>query len=180
MNAIIITKEGKRIELLEWQQLYNLEVGSSHIGHFFSIGEKSRGGKVVIKDGCKAAELLIILLDMVRRLWDEAIYLNSFDRTEEEQQSLRDRGYRTATFSPHVVAMGADIDTRTPKETLKLVATIKAAADILKIKVRIGYKLYMKDGHTFVHVDVCPEYYGKDKAFNHLPHPQAWEVAINW
>ena len=76
--------------------------------------------------------------------------------------------------------MGADADTASVEETKLFAKELKEAAKMLGFKVRIGFKKYIQDGDTFVHVDVCPEYYAKGKPYHHKPHPAAWEVEMEW
>ncbi|MBR8535374.1 hypothetical protein KDU71_07365 [Carboxylicivirga sediminis] len=179
-EGTIILRHGSRINLQDWQHMYGLEVGSNKVGNFFRIGEKNLQGKVVIKNGFVISELVILMNDMIRELRGKPTIINSFDRTEEEQDDLRARGYRAATTSPHVAKMASDVDEKNPTEVIILAKAIAHAARRLRIKVRIGYQKYLKDGSTFVHYDVCPEYYAPGKPFHNEPHPQVWEVEARW
>jgi hypothetical protein len=60
------------------------------------------------------------------------------------------------------------------------VKKIQEVASIVNIKVRIGYNQYLEAGQTFVHVDVCPEYYAPGKPWHALEHPAVWEKQITW
>lgn len=173
-NATILLESGEKISLEMWQRIYALPVGSKKIGRFFTIGEKS------FKNGLEISELIIKLIDKVRELKGSPVKVNSLDRTKEYQISLKNRGYRAATTSPHVVKMAADIDTTTTDDTFEMVELISEAANRLSLVVRIGYNAYLKDGNTFVHVDVCPMYYGAGKAFAKEACPDVWRRKVEW
>jgi len=170
----IITKDGELIPLNQWQNLYGLAVDTAFIGKYFKIGETS------IKDGGKVSELVIRVLDRYREIKGVPVKVNSLDRSEAKQKELIQQGYRAATFSPHVYNMAADIDTVSKVDTINSVPILRQAAKELGIKIRIGFQQYMKDGSTFIHFDVCPEYYATGKPFNYKPHPKPWESEIVW
>ena len=175
MNKFTITtKNGELIPLNQWQNIYGLAVETAFIGKFFKIGEAS------IKDGGKVSELVIRVLDRYRELKGKPVVVNSLDRSEAHQKELIQQGYRAATFSPHVYNMAADIDTASKPDTMNQVILLQKAANELGIKIRIGYKQYMADGSTFIHFDVCPEYYAAGKPFNYKQHPKVWEQEITW
>lgn len=179
-NVKVITRDGKEITLLQWQKIYGLPEGTGRIGKFFYLTEfrfkkdLEQFGELVVN------ELLIRLLDAVRQASSHPLFINSFNRSEAYQEELKERGFRTATVSPHVVKLAADIDTLSEDDTTALVKRIHEVAGIVKIKVRIGYKQYLEAGQTFVHVDVCPEYYAKGKPWHDRPHPDVWEKEITW
>jgi hypothetical protein len=56
----------------------------------------------------------------------------------------------------------------------------REVADKLKIAVRIGSEQYLQKGHTFIHVDVAPEFYAPGKPWNKYKHPKQWEKKTNW
>jgi len=176
----VILKGGREVSLVEWQRLYGLPEGSDKIGRYFSLKESrfindlSAYGELIVN------ELLMRVLDGTREVADRPLTINSFNRNEEHQQELKQKGFKAATYSPHVVKMAADIDTKDETETRYLVKVIKQVADVLGIKVRIGFQQYLNAGQTFVHVDVCPEYYGKGKVYHSTFHPAAWENSITW
>lgn len=174
MEANILLLNGELVSLPVWQKMYNLTVGSSQIGRFFDIGEPN------FRDGLTISEGIIRMLDVIRLLRGRATNANSLDRTDEDQERLKSEGYRTATYSPHVVKMAVDINTSDFDDTLELVDIIKEAAEILGYQVRIGWKSYMNDGSTFVHFDVCPMYYRLGKVYNEQSHPKVWENVIEW
>lgn len=174
MDANIILLNGKIVPLHQWQELYYLTKGSSKIGRYFDIGEPSFRNDLTI------SEAVIRILDVIRIIRDKPVIINSLDRTEEQQQNLRLKGYRAAKTSPHVVSLAADIDTISKEDTLDLVGCVNEAAEILGYDVRVGYKDYLTQGQTFVHIDVCPMYYGRDQAWYHKSHPKVWESQITW
>jgi len=170
MEATIILLSGDPVDLNTWQKMYYLTPGSSQIGRFFDIGEKS------FKNGLTISEGVIRLLDMIRILWNRPININSLDRTKEDQERLKKQGYRTAKFSPHIAKMACDIDTVSKEETLELKEVIEEAADLLGYHIRIGWQDYMNIGQTFIHIDVCPMYYRTGKPLNKENHPWQWEI----
>jgi hypothetical protein len=76
--------------------------------------------------------------------------------------------------------VAVDVDTKTDAQTLDWVKRIKDIAKRLGIKVRVGYKLYMKEGKTFIHIDVCPMYFAKGCVWSKRTHPTVWEQEISW
>jgi len=170
----IINKLGQKISLAEWQELYNLPAGSKQIGKFFSIGEHS-----IYDEGFLAAPLIMVL-DKYRELKGKPVVINSMYRTQRHQDNLNAAGYRTATTSPHVAGMAADVDTTSERDTYDSVSLLVKAAKQLGIKIRLGYHAYLADGNTFIHVDVCPEYYAPGKPYYGQDHPTQWERAIVW
>lgn len=168
----IISGTGKLVDLKEWQQFRGLKDGK--ISDNFTWQEFDCDGEFLL------SEILIDFLQYVRRKWGKPLKINSGYRTKEKQQLLKDQGYKTATFSPHTKGMASDLETVSVSDTKHLVAVIKLCARNLKLNVRIGYMQYLANGQTFVHVDVCPEYYAKGKPFYEQPHAPAWEKAIEW
>lgn len=185
----VITREGKQISLEQWQEIYGLPVGSNRIGKFFYLSEERFQLDIDLYGELIVNELLIRLLDAVRKASAHPLTLNSFNRSDAKQESLRKSGARAATTSPHVVrkdgeeitgATAGDIDTLSADDSRKLAKRIREVSEIVNIKCRIGYKQYIDDGSTFVHVDVCPEYYAEGKPWHHLPHPPVWELTNTW
>lgn len=179
----VILRDGTETTLAEWQKIYGLPVGSEQIGVYFSlqdgkIAENLRQyGKLVIN------ELLIRVLDAYRKKTGVACILNSFNRSEAKQAELQNNpNFAAATFSPHVVFMAADINAVSSTETNYKAQTILQVAKELKIKIRVGWREYLnlKSPMTFVHVDVCPEYYAKGKPFHDRKHPVQWENEVTW
>jgi hypothetical protein len=123
---------------------------------------------------------LMRVLDTYRNLKNAPININSFNRSESKQKQLQKDGFKAAKTSPHVVKLAADCDTLTEKETLENVKMVQEAAKITDIKVRIGYQEYLNAGQTFIHIDVCPEYYAKGRIWYLKPHPIQWEREITW
>ncbi len=173
-------KEGNMINLEAWQTAYGLPIGSAKIGKYFSLNEPrfrqdiEQFGELIVD------EQLMRLLDGIREARGKATRLNSFNRNEKYQLELKERGFKAATFSPHVVKMGADIDTDDAEETRVLAMLVRQVGKKLGIECRIGWKTYVDRGSSFVHVDVCPEYYGYQKPFNHHDHPNVWELENEW
>ncbi|MGZ8535732.1 MAG: hypothetical protein ACXWV4_09360, partial [Flavitalea sp.] len=57
---------------------------------------------------------------------------------------------------------------------------LEETAKELGIKARFGFRQYLAKGDTFVHVDVCPEFYAKGKPLFKEQHPAVWENEIKW
>lgn len=174
MKFSFILKDGTTVNLPKWQEIYNIPADQIHIGKHFSIGEKA------IKDGGTIAGILIVLIDKYREAKGVPVIFNSLDRTQKQQDGLRASGYRAATSSPHVVCMAGDLDTVSKEDTKASVTLLRKVANELNIKIRIGYKTYMADGNTFIHVDVCPEFFAPGKPFHDHPHPIQWETPMTW
>lgn len=102
------------------------------------------------------------------------------------QQKLR------AGISPHVAKMAVDLDFLTREEVATVLPFIQKAAKNMNIRIRVGYKQYLaksiqvergggaKNSWTFIHVDVCPEFYAVGMPFHNQPHPPVWELQNEW
>jgi hypothetical protein len=200
MKVIVLNETGDYITLDEWQKNYGLVVGSDRIGKYFSITEHRFAQDINDYGHLVVNALLIKVLDRYRELKGFPVCINSFNRDQAKQDQLKKSGARAATTSPHVAKMAADVDTpgieelkkSNPKLTndeawllaVKInhdqVKLFKQASTELGINIRIGYKEYLEERSTFIHVDVCPEYYGPGKRFYKLQHPKAWEQPITW
>lgn len=179
-KTVVITKEGKEITLKEWQKMYQLPENSTMIGRHFSTTERIFARDLKDYGTLVVNEQLMRVMDRFRDRIKKPVNVNAFNRNEAKQAELAAQGLRTATHSPHVVFMAVDIDTTSALETREFVRELDGVAKELGIKIRIGYEDYLKIGQTFVHVDVCPEYYAKGKPFNNHPHPVQWESPIKW
>lgn len=175
-SIFIITQDDRLITLKEWQQSYGLRIHPLQIGKYFVADEPKF--KRDLKDYGKlyVSELLMRVMDKARDRWGRPIHVNSFNRNDAKQAALRASGARAATTSPHCVYLAMDVDTTSAADTRKLARIIMGAAKDLGVKVRIGYDSYLNDGSTFVHVDVCPEYYAKGKPRHTTAHPAVWEI----
>lgn len=176
----VVLKNGSVVTLPEWQKLYGLKIGSDAVGKHFSLRDAKLRQDIQDYGELIVNEMLVRLLDEVRDQAGVPMIINSFNRNEAKQKSLHDQGFKTATVSPHVVKMAADINCTTAVEVRKLARLIIAAANGIGIKARVGFQQYLNEGMTFVHVDVCPEYYAPGKPFNSQPHPAVWENVISW
>lgn len=178
--VIVINKAGMVISLKEWQKAYGLPENSQKIGKYFSLTERKFAQDIKDYGQLVVNEQLIRFLDRLREKWKKPININSFNRDDAKQQELTAAGYRAAKFSPHVVKMAADVDTESALESRQLAMLAEGVAKELGIKIRIGIEDYIKAGQTFVHFDVCPEYYAKGKPFHVEQHPVQWETEIKW
>lgn len=200
-NIKVILRDGSETSLLNWQKIYGLTENSRMIGRYFSLNE-SRFKKDLADYGeLIVSELLMRVLDAYREKLGQPVTINSFNRNELKQINLKTQGLRAATHSPHVMKLAADIDTpgiielqshtaplESPTDLWKKamqinrerVKILEQVSDDLGIHTRIGNEDYLKQKQTFIHVDVCPEYYAKGKPWNHKFHPIAWEKSINW
>jgi hypothetical protein len=176
----VILRDGREVRLSDWQMLYGLAPYSNNIAKFFSLSESRFANDLTAYGELILNEPLMRILDGYREAVGKPVTINSFNRSEEHQKDLKERGYKAATYSPHVVKLAADIETKSDKETREGVKILKQVSDILKIKIRIGFEQYLKAGQTFIHVDVCPEYYAKGKPWCHHPHPIQWEKPTTW
>ena len=173
-------RDGSYITLPEWQIMYGLPKGSTKIGKYFSWTEYRFRQDIEQYGELIVDEMLMRLLDGIREERGKFTRINSFNRSEEHQLTLEGKGFKAAKFSPHVVKMGADIDTESHEETRKLAMLIDQVSKKMGIPCRFGYKSYMEDGMTFIHVDVCCYYYGKGgRLEGQAPH-SAWTVEARW
>lgn len=194
-KVLVLTLSGEYISLDEWQQKYGLNVGSGQIGKHFHLSESR-----FVRDIEEYGQLIVcephmIVADKARELWGHPTSFSSYNRNDKKQAALREdpatRHLRAET-SPHVAKMASDIDLATRAEVLAFVPVLRAAADAVHVMIRIGYKEYLKqsekveaetgvkDTWTFVHFDVCPEYYRKGRVWHSKPHPVPWEFETVW
>jgi len=179
-HGTVILPHGSPISLKDWQYMCGLDIGSPQIADHFRIGEMNRHRKSVIRNGFTISSLILDLLDEIREHWG-ITFINSFDRTDEEQDKLNDDpNIQAAASSPHVVKLAVDIDTLNESDTYKLVELIENRAKALNIKIRLGYRKYLAKGQTFVHLDVCPMYYAPGMPWHGKEHPEVWEVEARW
>lgn len=178
--VIVTTKEGTEISLKDWQKKYGLPENSQKIGKFFSLTERKFAQDLKDYGTLQVNELLMRFMDRLREKWGKPLNVNSFNRSPEKQAQLTADGFRTASYSPHMVFMAVDLDTTSALESRMLANMADGVAKELGIKLRIGVEDYIKAGQTFVHFDVCAEYYAKGKPFHGQTHPAQWESAIRW
>jgi hypothetical protein len=179
-KVFILKPDGSEVPLAQWQEGNGYEVGSSRIAkHFWFTESKFMEniqdyGKIVV------CELLMKIADKYRDIKVASIRVNSFNRSREKQLQLIDGGFKAAAVSPHEYFLAIDVDTDTDQETRLNAAMIREAAKQLGIKVRIGFEQYLADKMTFIHFDVCPEYFAKGKPWHHIKHPIQWETENQW
>lgn len=163
-------------------EAYQTEYGltGNQIAKYFSFTESRFIKDLEDYDELIVCHLLMRVLDEYRKLKNAVVNINSFNRNDAKQESLHNRGFKTAKVSPHVEKLAGDCDTTTEAETKLNVSMIKVAAKNLGIKVRIGFQQYLDAGQTFIHVDVCPEYYGVGKVWHAKKHPIQWENELTW
>jgi uncharacterized protein YcbK (DUF882 family) len=186
MNAQIILRDGSSVSLAEWQLRNNLPPDKAMPQ--FSVRELG-----LHKENARITEQLLLLLQKVRDIRNKSTKINEGFRSPAEARALHDRYaamMRAGTLnasknpaslnSPHTQGMAADIDESSPESVRKLEADIRKAAAELGFSIRIGIRQYLGAGMTFVHVDVCPEFFAPGKPFHLRPHPAAWRNPITW
>lgn len=178
MNVKVILKDGTEVTLAKWQEIYG--IANEHIGRNFQLTEARFKTDLAMYGELVVNELLMRVLDSFRESVGVPVTINSFNRSEAKQEELREAGYKTAKVSPHVAKMAADIDTNTVEQTRDWAKRLKVVGKLLGIKVRVGSEQYIKAGMSFVHVDVCAEFYAPGKPFHGTPHPIQWEKEISW
>lgn len=176
----IITLLGTEITLEQWQLRYGLKAGSSQIGKYFDATESKFAEDIQRYKQLVVNEPLMRLMDHFRETLNKPVSVNSYNRDEKKQAELSSKGFESAKYSPHVVKMAVDIDTTSPDQSRSWGMIMKRCAIELGIKARVGVELYIKKKQTFIHVDVCPEYYAPGKPFNKNFHPVQWEKVITW
>jgi uncharacterized protein YcbK (DUF882 family) len=175
MENSIIDYDGRVIPLSEYQAMFGLE--ADKLSENFSIKEK----KIGEFQPFTYARPLIVLIQAFRHDLLKPVVINSGFRTREKQIELIKQGERAASYSPHEVGMAFDIDTVSCEQTQDYVKRLRSLASMLKLKIRIGYKQYWNEQkYTFIHVDVCPMYYGQGMPFHNQTHPRQWENSIEW
>jgi hypothetical protein len=196
----VLLPDGVYISLFQWQELYGLKKYSKQISKYFSLNEDRFQQDIALFGELIVCADLMRIVDRYRELVGEPTTFNSFNRNADYQKKLTEQGYRTASFSPHEVKLAGDIDTPGQKELAKKfpgenpekiwamacelnrsrTKLMCRAADELGIKARIGNEQYLREKQTFIHVDVCPEYYAPGKPWHKLLHPRQWESPISW
>jgi uncharacterized protein YcbK (DUF882 family) len=176
MENQIILKDGSRITLSEYQRLNDLPAWA--VADHFSVDEYHIGRFQPFE----YSELLLNLVEAFRVKIGKPVKVGAGYRTLEYQAQLqKNPNLIAAKTSPHTVGMAFDLDTATWTETKQYVALLKETANELGLKIRLGYAEYWnKKKQTFVHVDVCPEYYAAGQPYHSQPHPPQWERVIEW
>ncbi|RYD82925.1 MAG: DUF882 domain-containing protein [Sphingobacteriales bacterium] len=172
MQKLIRIPNGKEITLESYQDVHHLF--SNQLSKHFSVEEFQCSGEM------ETNSHLLDLLEAFRTKINHPVKINSGYRTPAKQRALKAAGFKAATVSPHCFGMAADIDTTSREQTYEYVTILKEVAKSLNLKIRLGYEQYLDLGQTFVHVDVCPEFYAKGKPLYNQPHHPAWENAIEW
>lgn len=179
----IILRNGSKKSLTDWQREKGLS--ATRVSNNFTVSEMDCEGQMLI------AEPLLELLEKYRELTGgKPVKVTAGYRTREHQKELQGRAdLKAATYSPHTVGMAADVDLPDKKAVLNAVSIFLQAANILGLRIRLGYKQYLKNGQSFVHVDVCPEYYAAGKPYHDWPiwtgypttAPAAWMIkGLTW
>jgi hypothetical protein len=199
-KVIVILRDGSECSLFDWQKYYGLTPYSNAIGKHFSLNEARFQKDIQLFGKLVVNELLMRVLDRYREKVNQSVNLNSFNRNAAYQERLTAQGLRTAEFSPHEVFMAGDADTPGARELKKLrpyaaedelwqlavkvnrdhARIAREAGTDLGLKVRIGNEEYLRANQTFIHIDVCPEYYAPGKPFHTKPHPKQWELDLSW
>lgn len=180
VDVVVIGSKGNILSLSEWQAAYGLQVNSDQVGKYFSLRDPKLAKDLKDYKKLVVNELLIKVLDEFRKTVGVPVTINSFNRNEAKQEQLRKAGERAAKYSPHVVFMAADIDTVSYEQSRAWAKIIREVSKRLGIKIRIGVEQYISAKQTFIHVDVCPEFYAKGKPYNTHFHPLEWESPLTW
>lgn len=194
-NVQVLLLTGDLVSLEHWQSIYKLSVGSEKIGRYFSLKESRFQRDIEEFGGLVINAPLMLVMDTFRELWGKSVICSSYNRNEFKQQALLaepgTKGLR-AQVSPHVAKMAVDLDMTTRLDVIDAIPIIKVAAYKVTMRVRIGHLQYLemsekveretgdKNTWTFVHIDVCPEFYATGMAFHNQPHPEPWERVTEW
>lgn len=179
-KVFVLKPDGSEIPLAQWQQENGYEVGSARIAKHFWFTEYTFTRDIQDYGKLVVCELLMKVADKYRDMKSAPVRVNSFNRSKAKQQKLLKGGFKAAAVSPHEYFLAMDADTDTEQETRLNAAMIREAAKQLGIKVRIGFEQYLADKMTFIHFDVCPEYFAKGKPWHHIKHPIQWETENQW
>lgn len=174
IQRFVLRSDGSIISLTDWQKEYDLT--EDKVGKFFSVSEKKLQGNFLL------AEPLIRMLDIFRMQLQKPVTLNSAFRTEARQVEIKEEGNKGAvSISPHCGGFAADIYCTSASDVRSKVDLFKKIAKGQGLKIRIGFNQYLAMGSTFVHIDVCPEYFGKEKPFEFLAKNfAAWSDVAYW
>lgn len=195
-KVIVIDNEGKQITLQQWQLKYGLPTDGTKISKHFDMTEDRFQQDINLYGFVVINEILFRVLDQFREDVGRPLKLNALNRNQAHQNELKEQGFRTASISPHLVKVdrngisggcAADIDTDTHEQTNAEVLILARSAIKLGYKIRIGWKQYQianpptaPNGYTFIHCDVCPEYYAKGKPWESLQSPSPWRIEARW
>jgi hypothetical protein len=179
-KVFILTADGHEITLASWQAANGYEPGSARIAKHFWFTESKFMQDIQDYGKLVVCELLMKVADKYRDLKAASITVNSFNRNRAKQKSLLAGGFKAALVSPHEYFLAMDADTETEHETRLNAAMVREAAKQLGIKVRIGFEDYLANKQTFIHFDVCPEYFAPGAVWHHIKHPPQWETEIQW
>ena len=168
-----LNHQGAIIDLDTYQKEYGLK--GTKIGQYFNYTEPRFLQDIYDYDELIVCIPLMTILDLYRQNKKAPVFVNSFNRNDQKQKELAAKGYKTAKFSPHVFKLAADVDTLTPEETKYDANLILDIAKDYGIPIRVGYKQYLKNAQTFIHIDVCPYYFAPGRPFNSIKHPHVWE-----
>lgn len=173
----IILENGQVIDLATWQEGRGLP--ADKLSKNFQVAEF-----VDVNDG----SLLIseVLIDFLQVLRDKTgtpvkVSYKGGYRTESTQKGMQATNSNAATNSPHVKGMAGDVDRPTIKSTREFAKLALETAKEIGIGIRVGYLDYLSKGQSFVHIDVCPEYYGMDGPYVPSKFPAAWSIPyLTW
>lgn len=147
----------------------------------FPVTESRFVNDTLLYGDCIICGPLFEVIQKYRDLKGLAVSINALNRSREKQEQLIADGFRAAKVSPHEYFLAADIDTISWEDTQASVKLLRQAAKEVGYKIRLGWKDYWnKDKSTFIHVDVCPEYFANGKVWYGKKHPIQWESAIEW
>jgi len=179
-KVFILKPDGNRVPLIQWQEERGYEIGGARISKHFWFTESKFMQDLQDYGELIVCELLMQVADKYRDLKAAAVHVNSFNRNRDKQKQLLKDGFKAAAFSPHEFCLAIDVDTTTEEETRLNAAMVREAAKQLGIKVRIGFEQYLKQKNTFIHFDVCPEYFAPGAVWHHIKHPKQWEIENQW
>src|SRR5690242_3737918 len=98
-KVIVIRKDGTEVTLAQWQEIYGLPVDSDKIGRHFSLSEQRFTKDIELFGTLVVNEQLIKVLDGFREAVKVPITINSFNRDQAKQDSLKEEGFKTAKYS---------------------------------------------------------------------------------
>lgn len=173
----VLTALGEYISLEEWQKRYGIT--GDNIGRHFSLSEHRFQKDIELFGELIVCAPLMIIMDAYREEKGSSITVNSYNRSHEKQQQLIADGFRAAKTSPHEFKLAADCDTKTYDQSRKEGKMVIEIGKKLKIPCRVGIEDYIKEGQTFIHIDVCPLYFGKGGVWAKQAHPKPWEKAYS-
>ena len=175
-KVLSITGFAAYIETWTPRPLFDRGMVSDHLSTAEVSVRDDSGNKQ--ETGFLISEVLVKAFEALRAAWGGPLDVTSGFRTPEKQAALIGSNPNAAKYSPHQEGMALDINADGPGMVDKLVGILRDLR--AEFPLRIGWKEYRAKGFHFVHMDVCPFYYGADGPWAGRDCPDAWRNVSEW